>query len=158
MLAVIQKVSSASVEVESKIVGQISTGYCILLGINKADTDKDIDYLVEKISRIKLFENGDKRFKDNLITAGASVLIVPQYTLYGNLKSKNSPSFTEAMAPDEANVLFDKFCTKMGEKGIHVEKGAFREFMKVNIVNEGPVTFILDSDHLKVNQKNDVQN
>ena len=148
MLAVIQKVSSASVEVDSKITGKIQTGYCILLGIRETDSVKDIDYLAGKISKAKLFESSGKRFKISLNEEGGSVLIIPQYTLYGDIKYKNSPSFTHAMAPDQASVLFDKFCTRMEDIGIHVEKGMFREYMKVCIVNEGPVTFIIDSDHL----------
>jgi len=96
-----------------------------------------------------LFPDENGRFKKSLKEMSGEALIIPQYTLYGDLKSKNSPSFTYAMSPDKAYVLFQKFCIKMKEKGIAVKEGKFREFMKVNLVNEGPVTFILDSDHAK---------
>lgn len=153
MLAVIQKVSSASVEVGSKISGKIDAGYCILLGIKDTDTNADVDYLVEKILKIRIFEEGDKRFKKNIVEAGGSILVIPQYTLYGDIKSKNSPSFTHAMAPDQAYVLFNEFCIRMEGKGITLKKGMFREYMKMNIVNEGPVTFLLNSDHLHAKDK-----
>jgi len=149
MLALIQKVSKASVEIESKVVSSIGEGYCIFLGIKETDDTQDIDYIIKKILRAKLFPDNKGRFKVNITDKKGQLLIVPQYTLYGDIKLKNSPSFTKAMRPLEASVLFNMFCNRIEDSIENPKFGKFGEFMKVKVINEGPVTFIISSDHLK---------
>jgi D-tyrosyl-tRNA(Tyr) deacylase len=154
MIVVIQKVSSASVEVTGFPTAAISNGYCILLGIREDDSETDIDYLVQKILKAQLFEDQKGRFASTIIENKGEILIIPQFTLYGDVIHKSSPSFTHAMKPESAEKLFHKFCATMEASGLKIATGVFRAYMKLNIVNEGPVTFILSSDHKKNNAAN----
>jgi len=148
MLALLQKVSSASVEVNNVVVGSIGVGICVLLGIRENDSEVDIEFVTNRIANAHIFQKDEKRFAIGALSVLAQVIIIPQYTLYGDITHKNSPSFTNAMKPEQAEMLFLKFCDRMEVLGLKVAKGVFREYMKVNIVNEGPVTFTICSDHL----------
>ncbi len=145
MKVIIQKVSQGSVEVDEKIVGEIKEGYVILLGIKPDDTDKDIDFLVEKIANLRLFPEGEKYFEKSLVETHAQALIISQFTLYASCKKGRRPDFNEAAKGDIAKPLYEKFCERLKAQGIKVETGIFAAMMKVNLSNEGPVTIILES-------------
>lgn len=145
MKALLQRVSRASVAVDNNVVGKIGTGMVILLGVASGDTEKDAKYLADKIIGLRIF--GDKEGKFNLSAGetGGELLAVSQFTLLADTKKGRRPSFTEAAPPDVAEALFDKFVFLLGKSGLKVETGRFQAHMSVDIVNDGPVTIMLDS-------------
>jgi D-aminoacyl-tRNA deacylase len=145
MRAVLQRVSRASVEVEGEIVGRIGVGWLVLLGVAKGDSVEDADKLAEKVAGLRAFE--DEGGKMNLAVAdvGGSVLVVSQFTLLGDCRAGRRPSFTEAAEPVEAERLYLRFVERMRGLGLTAESGVFRADMKVELVNDGPVTLLLDS-------------
>lgn len=145
MKLVVQRVKNASVEVDKKIVGKIDKGYLVLLGVTHTDTKETADYLVKKLCNLRIFEDKNGKMNLNINQVNGSLLIVSQFTLYGDCTDGNRPSFTNAAKPDFANELYEYFCEKCSEKNIHVEKGIFGADMKVSLLNDGPVTLILDS-------------
>ena len=144
MKLVIQRVKNASVEVDKKIVGKIDKGYLVLLGVTHTDTKETADYLVKKLCNLRIFEDENGKMNLNINQVNGSLLIVSQFTLYGDCTDGNRPSFTNAAKPDFANELYEYFCEKCSEKNIHVEKGIFGADMKVSLLNDGPVTIILE--------------
>ena len=144
MKLVVQRVKNASVEVDKKIVGKIDKGYLVLLGVTHTDTKETADYLVKKICNLRIFEDKNGKMNLNINQVNGSLLIVSQFTLYGDCTDGNRPSFTNAAKPDFANELYEYFCEKCLEKNIHVEKGIFGADMKVSLLNDGPVTIILE--------------
>ncbi len=144
MIALIQRVSSSSVEIDGKVAGSIGLGVNILLGILKDDTKEDIDKLVKKIVKLRIFSDECGKMNLNIQDAGGSALVVSQFTLAGSVKKGNRPSFGNAKEPNEAKELYLEFIEKLTEY-VEVQSGVFGAMMKVNIVNDGPVTFILDS-------------
>ena len=144
MKLVIQRVKNSSVEVDKKIVGKIDKGYLVLLGVTHTDTKEIADYLVKKLCNLRIFEDENGKMNLNIKQAEGSMLIVSQFTLYGDCTDGNRPSFTKAAKPDFANELYEYFCEKCSENNIHVEKGIFGADMKVNLLNDGPVTIILE--------------
>lgn len=144
MKLVVQRVKNASVEVEKKIVGSIDRGYLVLLGITHSDTKEIADYLVKKLCNLRIFEDENGKLNLNLNQIGGSLLIVSQFTLYGDCTEGNRPSFINAAKPEFANKLYEYFCEKCKENNIHVEKGVFGADMKVSLLNDGPVTLILE--------------
>ncbi|HIC09266.1 MAG TPA: D-tyrosyl-tRNA(Tyr) deacylase [Aquificales bacterium] len=151
MIALLQRVSSSKVEVDGKVVGQIGRGINILLGVEKGDSESDIDLLVEKIVNLRIFpsEDGKKDFDRSLLEIGGEALVVSQFTLPASLRKGRRPSFDRAEEPRRAKELYEKFVEALREKGIKVETGIFGADMKVYIENDGPVTFILRSEDLK---------
>jgi D-tyrosyl-tRNA(Tyr) deacylase len=145
MKAVVQRVKCASVEVEEAIVGEIQHGLLVLLGIGKDDTIRDIDWVVDKIIHLRIFEREDGKFDRSLLDVDGELLVVSQFTLYGDCSKGRRPSFSEAMAADRAKDLFDLFVDKAKEKVKKVETGVFQALMDVTLVNDGPVTLIVDS-------------
>lgn len=145
MRAVIQRVKSASVEVDGKIVGRIGRGLLVLLGIGRGDDGKDIDWMVEKIVNLRIFEKEDGKFDESLLDIKGEMLVVSQFTLYGDPSRGRRPSFSGAMGANEARELFEIFVKKAREKAEKVETGVFQASMDVHLVNEGPVTLIVDS-------------
>jgi D-tyrosyl-tRNA(Tyr) deacylase len=145
MRAVLQRVTRASVEVEGRVVGQIGVGWLVLLGVAKGDTGEDADRLAEKVAGLRAFE--DQAGKMNLAVAdvGGSVLVVSQFTLLGDCRGGRRPSFIEAAEPGEAERLYLRFAEKVRGLGLPVETGTFRADMKVELLNDGPVTLLLDS-------------
>jgi D-tyrosyl-tRNA(Tyr) deacylase len=145
MRAVLQRVTRASVEVEGQIVGQIGVGWLVLLGVARGDTDEDADRLAEKVAGLRAFE--DEAGKMNLAVAdvGGSVLVVSQFTLLGDCRAGRRPSFIDAAEPGEAERLYLRFADKVRALGLAVETGTFRADMKVELLNDGPVTLLLDS-------------
>ena len=144
MKLVVQRVTSASVEVDEKIIGQIGEGLMVLVGFGENDTEREADYLTGKLAKLRIFEDENGRMNKSVKDIGGTVLLVPQFTLYAHTK-KNRPSFHKALAPDKATVLFDYFTQKCSEL-IDVETGEFGAFMKVSLLNNGPVTILLEKE------------
>ena len=144
MKLVVQRVKNAKVEVEGKIVGKIDKGYLVLLGVTHNDTREIADYLVKKICNLRVFEDENGKMNLNIKQVEGELLIVSQFTLYGDCTEGNRPSFTNAAKPDLAKELYEYFCDKCAENDIKVEKGIFGADMKVSLLNDGPVTIILE--------------
>ena len=144
MKLVIQRVKEASVKVKGDIVGKIEKGYLVLIGITHNDNKEIADYLVKKLCNLRIFEDEDGKMNLNIKQVKGKLLIVSQFTLYGNCKEGNRPSFTEAAKPEYANELYEYFCKKCEENEIEVQKGIFGEHMDVNLLNDGPVTIIIE--------------
>lgn len=145
MRAVIQRVSRAQVSVGDEIVGKIGPGLLVLLGISKTDTPADADYLAEKTLGLRIFEDDGGKMNLSLAEIRGSVLAVSQFTLYGDVRKGRRPSFDQAAPPAVANELYEYFVRKIREAGFGCESGRFQEMMKVELVNDGPVTILLDS-------------
>jgi len=148
MRAVIQRVSRAGVAVEGESTGAIGEGLVVLLGIRKADTVKDAGYLVEKILGLRIFPDDEGKMNRSVVDAGGALLVISQFTLYGDCRRGRRPSFDAAAPPEEARALYEHFVQVAGERGIRVETGVFQAHMSVELVNDGPVTILLDSTKL----------
>ena len=145
MKLVIQRVKNAKVEVDNKIVGQINKGFMVLLGVKKGDTTKEADYLARKLCNLRVFEDENEKMNLSLKDVNGELLIVSQFTLYGDAKEGNRPSFIEAELPDKANELYEYFMEKCKENGIEkVEHGVFGAHMDVSLTNDGPVTILIE--------------
>ena len=144
MKLVVQRVTSASVEVEGERVGEIDEGLMVLVGFGENDTTREADYLAGKLAKLRIFEDDNGRMNRSVKDIEGKVLLVPQFTLYAHTK-KNRPSFHKALAPDKATELFDYFTEKCSEL-IGVETGEFGAFMKVSLLNNGPVTILLEKE------------
>ena len=145
MKAVIQRVTRASVHVEGKTVGQIESGLLVLVGVAKGDGETDGRYLAEKIRTLRIFADEQGKMNRSLADIGGSVLLVSQFTLLGRTANGRRPSFDEAAPPDEAKRLYKQVVAELRDHGIHVETGVFAAHMQVELLNDGPVTFVLDS-------------
>ncbi|MFA6617883.1 MAG: D-aminoacyl-tRNA deacylase [Candidatus Neomarinimicrobiota bacterium] len=145
MIAVIQRVAKADVSINSKTRGEIGKGLLILLGVAVGDKEEDADFLVNKICGLRIFSDDDGKMNISLKDSGGSALIISQFTLCGDWRKGRRPSFTKAAKPEEGNRLYEYFCRATQEQGIHVETGEFAAMMNVSLINEGPVTFVLDS-------------
>ncbi|HXZ30668.1 MAG TPA: D-aminoacyl-tRNA deacylase [Terriglobales bacterium] len=145
MRAVIQRVRRARVTVENEVTGTIDRGLLVLLGVSRDDTEKDADYLAEKVSGLRIFE--DEKGKMNLDVAEmhGAVLVVSQFTLYGDVRRGRRPSFDGAAPPEQAQQLYQYFVERIRAAGLACETGRFQEMMQVELVNDGPVTILLDS-------------
>jgi len=147
MRAVIQRVSSSSVEVDGKIVGKCDKGYMILFCAVDGDTKDDIEVLAKKVANLRIFEDENEKMNKSILDVDGSVLCISQFTLAADTKKGNRPSFINAMNPIVASVYYDNFCELLKENGIkNVGKGIFGADMKVSLINDGPVTIILDTD------------
>ena len=144
MKLVVQRVSSASVEVEGSIVGEIGEGLMVLVGFGESDSQKEADYLAKKLVKLRIFHDENGRMNRSVKDIGGKLLLVPQFTLYAHTK-KNRPSFHKALAPDKATDLFDYFTSRCSEE-IEVETGEFGAYMKVSLLNNGPVTILLEKE------------
>ncbi len=153
MKIVIQRVKQASVEAGSGLVGSIDSGFLLLVGVEKGDSENEALMLAEKISKMRIFEDENGKMNLNLEQVGGSILSVSQFTLCADCRRGNRPDFLNSAPPDEANVLYEYFNRQLENKGIRVEKGIFGADMKVSLINDGPVTIILDSDDFKKSRK-----
>lgn len=144
MKLVVQRVSHASVEVDGEITGKIDEGLMALVGFGENDSQREADYMARKVSKLRVFADEDGRMNKSLLDIKGKLLLVPQFTLYGKVK-KYRPSFHRALNPDEATELFDYFVEKCREY-VEVETGVFGAFMKVDLLNNGPVTIILEKE------------
>ncbi|GAB2484762.1 D-aminoacyl-tRNA deacylase [Alkalibacterium psychrotolerans] len=145
MRAVIQRTTGASVKVEGEVTGQIETGLVVLLGVEDADTVEDADYLARKIANMRIFEDENEKMNRSLSDVEGSVLSISQFTLHADTKKGNRPSFTKAAKPDKADELYDYFNKQLRELNVPVETGSFGAHMSVQLLNDGPVTIIIDS-------------
>ena len=145
MRAVLQRVSEASVSVDGKVAGQIGPGLCVLVGVALGDTVQDAEWLSTKAVELRIFEDEGGKMNRSLLDTGGALLAVSQFTLLGDAQKGRRPAFTAAAPPGEAEPLYQKFCALCRERGVRVEEGVFRATMQVRIVNEGPVTLLLDS-------------
>ncbi|HEY0003341.1 MAG TPA: D-aminoacyl-tRNA deacylase [Pyrinomonadaceae bacterium] len=148
MRAVVQRVSRASVRVDERIVGEIGEGLLVLLGISRDDTKQDALYLVEKIASLRIFDDEDGRMNLSLVEKGGGLLVVSQFTLYGDARRGRRPSWSDAAPPAEAEPLYEFFNAQARQAIERVETGSFRRMMQVELVNDGPVTILLDSRKL----------
>ncbi len=144
MRAVVQRVAGASVAVASETVAQIGPGLLVLLGVATGDTEEEADRLADKVARLRIFDNDKDRFDRSLIDVGGSALVVSQFTLIADARKGTRPSFTDAAAPDDAERLYARFCAGLSETGVGVARGVFGARMAVSLVNDGPVTIVLD--------------
>ena len=145
MKLVIQRVKEAKVEVEEKMVGEIGTGFLVLLGVSEEDTKEKADYLVKKLCQLRVFTDENDKMNLALKDVNGELLIVSQFTLYADTTSGNRPSFIQAAKPEKANELYEYFCDKCEQKyGIKVEKGIFGADMQVSLLNDGPVTILIE--------------
>ncbi len=145
MRVIIQRVHQASVAVEGKVVGAINKGLLIFLGVAKTDTNSQADYLVRKLVELRVFEDTAGKMNLSSQEAGGAFLVVSQFTLYGNCDKGRRPSFDEAAEPIKAEELYNYFVTQLRQTGAEVQTGQFRAMMDVSLINDGPVTFIIDS-------------
>ena len=144
MKVVIQRVANAQVEVNEKIVGKISKGYLVLFGVKEGDTIEQADALADKICKLRIFEDENEKMNLSINDVSGELLIVSQFTLYANCEKGNRPIFVEAMEPKKANEIYEYFVERCKEKVKKVEKGVFGADMKVSLLNDGPVTIVLE--------------
>lgn len=148
MRAVVQRVTRSQVTVDDKVTGRIGPGLMVLIGVEKEDGDKDAEYIAKKIAGLRVFDDDEGVMNLNITDAGGEVLAVSQFTLLGDVRKGNRPSYFQAAAPEEANSLYRKTVELMANKGVHVEEGVFQADMLVEINNDGPVTILLESRKL----------
>lgn len=148
MKFVIQRVSNASVEVDKKIVGKINQGFLVLIGITNSDTKEIADTLISKLLKLRIFEDDNGKMNLSIKDVNGNLLLVSQFTLYANCKKGNRPDFLNAAKPDYANELYEYIIDRCKKENIEVQTGIFGAEMKVDLLNDGPVTIILDSEEL----------
>ena len=148
MRAVVQRVKRAEVRVETQLVGKINSGFLVFLGVCGADDETDVHYLAEKIMGLRVFEDGDGKMNQSLGDVAGELLIVSQFTLYGDCRKGRRPSFDQAGSPEHANRLYETFLAHCRGRGFPVASGIFGADMQVELVNDGPVTLLLDSKKL----------
>ncbi len=145
MKAVIQRVSRSKVTVDDNITGQIDKGILVLLGVTHEDTEKDVDYLIDKITNLRIFPSEKSEFDKSVLDVSGSLLVVSQFTLYGSTKKGRRPDFIQAAKPDHAEKMYDLFVEKARATRLNVQTGEFRAMMDVELVNNGPVTLTIES-------------
>jgi len=146
MRAVVQRVERASVAVNGRVVGEIGSGLLVLLGVSRSDRESDADYLIQKIIGLRIFEDEQGKMNRSVAETSGAILMVSQFTLYGDVHRGKRPSFDEAARPEEARKLYEYAGNKIREAGLRCETGEFQAMMKVSLVNDGPVTILLDSE------------
>ena len=145
MRAVVQRVTEASVTVDGETVGAVGPGLMVLIGVSDTDTDKDLKYITDKVMNLRVFDDENGVMNRSVLDVGGSILAVSQFTLYGDARGGRRPSYIRAAAPEPANAFYERAVAAWRAQGIHVETGRFRTEMKVSLVNDGPVTILLDS-------------
>ena len=146
MRAVVQRVKSASVSVEGKLVSEIGAGVLIFLGVAHEDTATEIEYIANKVANLRIFEDEEGKMNRSLLEMGGAALVVSQFTLYGDCRKGRRPSFIKAARPELANALYEAFIIALEQQNIPTRGGTFQAMMDVELVNDGPVTILLDSD------------
>lgn len=146
MRAVVQRVTEAKVTVDGEVTGQIAAGLCVLVGVGKDDTEPDAVTLADKVVRLRIFEDAAGKMNQSLLDVSGALLAVSQFTLYGDTSKGRRPSFGGAMEPGRAEALFEQFCAACRNLGVMVATGRFRTHMSVQLVNDGPVTLLLDTE------------
>jgi D-aminoacyl-tRNA deacylase len=144
MRVVLQRVSRASVRIEGRVVGSIGAGFCLLVGFTHTDTAAQLEWMADKVAGLRLFPDAEGKMNVGLTDAGGAVLVVSQFTLYGDAEKGRRPSFIDAARPEVAIPLYDRFIEALRSRGLRVETGRFGAMMEVDLVNDGPVTLILE--------------
>ncbi len=145
MRAVVQRVKESSVTIEGDTIGKIGAGLLVFLGVSKKDSIDDVNFLADKILNLRIFEDEQGKMNRSILESQGDILVVSQFTLLGDCSKGRRPSFMDAAEPDKANELYEQFVEKVSNKGITVNTGRFRAIMNVHLVNDGPVTFIVES-------------
>ena len=145
MRAVVQRVASSRVTVDERVTGEVKKGLLVLLGVTHDDTSKDVDYMVDKVTNLRIFEDENDKMNLSLKDIGGEVMAVSQFTLYGDARKGRRPSFSDAARPDVANPLYEEFVEELRAQGITVGTGEFGAHMMVELTNDGPVTILLES-------------
>lgn len=145
MRVVLQRSKAAKVVVAGETIGQIESGLVLLVGITHGDTAEDAAYLAEKIVNLRIFEDENEKMNHSVLDVGGSILSISQFTLYGDCRKGRRPNFMEAARPDEANILYERFNEELRKRGVHTETGQFGAMMDVQLINDGPVTLIVES-------------
>ena len=148
MRAVVQRVKRASVTVDGEVISSIGEGLLVLLGVAAGDDEKDAEYLAEKVANLRIFRDDADKMNRSVLDAGGAVIAVSQFTLMGDARKGRRPSFIDACEPERANALYEHFCAKVREAGLACGTGKFQAMMDVELVNDGPVTILLDSKRL----------
>ena len=144
MKIVVQRVKKADVKVDGEIVGKIDKGFMVLIGVTHTDTKENADYLAKKLCKLRVFEDENEKMNLSLKDVGGKLLLISQFTLYANTADGNRPSFIEAAKAEQANEIYEYSCDKCKEQGIEVQKGIFGAHMEVSLINDGPVTIIIE--------------
>jgi len=145
MIAVIQRCSRAHVAMEDQIIGEINSGLVILLGVHQNDSEEDAEFLADKVADLRIFNDSANKMNLSLLQVGGSALVISQFTLCGDWRKGRRPSFINAAPPEEGARLYEYFIAKLQERGVPTARGKFGAMMKVHLINDGPVTFVLDS-------------
>jgi D-tyrosyl-tRNA(Tyr) deacylase len=145
MRAVVQRVRRSSVTVDGQLTGEIGHGLMVLLGVEANDVDKDLEYMVEKVPNLRIFDDPDGKMNLSLMDVGGELLVVSQFTLLGDARKGRRPGFIDAARPEMANTMYESFVSRVSEMGVRVATGQFQAHMMVDILNDGPVTILLDS-------------
>ncbi|HZM87717.1 MAG TPA: D-aminoacyl-tRNA deacylase [Blastocatellia bacterium] len=145
MRAVVQRVTEARVEIDGETIGEIGAGFLVLLGVARDDNPADADYLAEKIANLRVFDDDEGKMNRSILKTGGAMLVVSQFTLYGDVRRGRRPSYSDAAEPEKANQLYEYFVARVRSRGVTVETGVFQAMMKVGLTNDGPVTILLDS-------------
>jgi D-aminoacyl-tRNA deacylase len=148
MRAVVQRVTRARITVEGKVVGEIGPGLMVLLAVGREDTAATAAAIAERIVNLRIFNDADGKMNRSLLDTGGALLAASQFTLYGDARGGRRPSFIQAAPPELGRAVYEEFLRAVGQRGVHVETGVFQTHMSVEIVNDGPVTILLDSDKL----------
>ncbi len=148
MRAVVQRVKNASVRIDGEICGQINQGLLVFLGVSKEDAESDITYISDKITGLRIFEDENEKMNNSIMDINGEILVISQFTLYGDCRKGRRPSFDGAMRPPEAEEMYEKFVEYIKKSGLKTETGRFGADMKVELLNDGPVTIILDSSKI----------
>ena len=148
MRLVIQRVLESSVRIDGQVVGQIGRGYMVLCGVEDGDTQDDLRYCIDKTVNLRIFEDDAGKMNRSILDVGGAVLAVSQFTLHGDARHGRRPSFIKAARPELAVPMYDAYCQGLRDAGIHVETGVFQADMKVSLINDGPVTMLIDSRRL----------
>ena len=148
MRCVVQRVKSSSVTVNGETSGAIGAGLMVLIGVSVDDTEADLKYMAEKVPNLRIFDDENGVMNRSVLDVGGSILAVSQFTLYGDARGGRRPSYIRAAKPDKADALYEQLIARWRDKGIHVETGIFRTDMQVSLINDGPVTILLDSEKL----------
>jgi D-tyrosyl-tRNA(Tyr) deacylase len=146
--AVVQRVARAAVRVDGAVTGEVARGLLVLLGVARDDGDEDARWMADKLAQLRVFEDADGKMNRSVADVGGGLVVVSQFTLLGDARKGNRPGFTDAAPPEAANALYERTCGLLREKGLPVGTGVFRAHMEVELVNEGPVTILLDSKRL----------
>ncbi|KQU59470.1 D-tyrosyl-tRNA(Tyr) deacylase [Rossellomorea marisflavi] len=144
MKVVLQRSKQASVTVDGEVKGRIQSGLVLLVGITHGDTEAEAAYIADKVVNLRIFEDGDGKMNDSLLDRGGEILSISQFTLYGDTRKGRRPNFMDAAKPEEAEAIYDRFNALLREKGIQVETGVFGAMMDVQLINDGPVTLIVE--------------